>query len=354
MSAGQLIPTPDILQVPWGWFQIFLTITFYLHLVVMNILLGCAIIAFCRQVAGTGGDLNRTISKKLPLTVAFAINFGVAPLLFLQVLYGHLMYTSSVLMAFYWLAIFVILIFCYYGTYIYSMRFDAVSNFHTVLVGFIVATLLAVAFIMTANLSLMTNISAWPAYFNNAEGTFLNLTDLSIYPRFLHSILGAIAVGGLSIGLFYDFRKRKGDSDCDEGIRTGMKWFSVTTMLNFGVGFWYLGSLPESVQSLTGNGSTFFLVFLVSGAGLAILSLIYGMRHEVRKAVYSLLGALFCMVLVREFARRLTLEPWFNTSELEVVPQYSPFIAFLIVFVAGLALVYYMVRLVLTDKEVQS
>ncbi|MCK5070313.1 MAG: hypothetical protein KAR01_07215 [Desulfocapsa sp.] len=351
MDAAQLIPTPDLLQVPWGWFQVLLTVTFFLHLLVMNVLLGCSIITFFRHATGKSTDVNRAISKKLPLTVAFAVNFGVAPLLFLQVIYGHFMYASSVLMAVYWLSIFAILIFSYYGTYLYSMKYDQIVDFHTILTGFIAGTLLTVAFIITNNFSLMTNIGAWSEYFNNPEGTILNLSDPSMYPRFLHSVLGAIAVGGIAIAFFYDLKKRKGDTTVEDEISIGMNWFAGASMLNFGVGFWYWGSLPEHVRSLAGDGASLFLIFIVLGIITAIVSLIYGMRHEVLPAVYYLLGSLFCMVLVREFARRLTLEPWFKTSDLEVVPQYSPLIAFLIVFAAGLGLIYYMIRLVLTDKE---
>jgi len=354
MDTAQLIPTPDVLQVPWGWFQVLLTVTFFLHLVVMNILLGCSLITFFRHATGKTTKLNKTIAKKLPFTVAFAINFGVAPLLFLQVIYGHFMYTSSVLMAVYWLSIFIILIFSYYGTYIYSMNYEKIANFHIVLTGFIAATLLVVAFIITNNFSLMTNIAAWPEYFNNPEGTILNLSDPSLYPRFLHSVLGAIAVGGLSIALFYDFKKRKGDATADAGITTGINWFAGATMLNFGIGSWYWGALPEFVRAHTGDGSAFFLIFIFFGIVCAILSLIYGMTHRVRPAVYLLLASLFSMVLVREFARRLTLTPWFKTSDLTVAPQYSPLIVFLVVFAGGLGLIGYMIWLVLTDKEARS
>ena len=354
MDTAQLIPTPDVLQVPWGWFQVLLTVTFFLHLVVMNLLLGCSLITFFRHATGKTTELNKAIAKKLPFTVAFAINFGVAPLLFLQVIYGHFMYTSSVLMAVYWLSIFIILILSYYGTYIYSMNYEKIANFHIVLSGFIAATLLIVAFIITNNFSLMTNIAAWPEYFNNPEGTILNLSDPSLYPRFLHSVLGSIAVGGLSIALFYDFKKRKGDATADAGITTGINWFAGATMLNFGIGSWYWGTLPESVRALTGDGSAFFLFFIILGIITAILSMIYGMTHRVRPAVYLLLASLLSMTLVREFARRLTLAPWFKTSDLTVAPQYSPLIVFLVVFAGGLGLIWYMIRLVLTDKEARS
>ena len=200
----------------------------------------------------------------------------------------------------------------------------------------------------------MTNIPAWTEYFNNPQGTILNLSDPSLYPRYLHSVLGSIAVGGLSIALFYDFKKRKGDDSAEKGITTGINWFAGATMLNFGAGTWYWGTLPEYVRSLTGDGSAFFLIFIIFGITTAILSLIKGMTRQIRPAVYYLLTSLFCMVLVREFARRLSLAPWFKTADLEVAAQYSPLIAFLLVFAGGLALIWYMIRLVLTDKEVQS
>lgn len=259
MTAAQLIPTPDVLQVPWGWFQILLTITFFLHLVLMNILLGCSLITFFQHAAGNNTETNKIISRKLPFTVAFTINFGVAPLLFLQVLYGHFMYASSVLMASYWLLIVGILILTYYGTYIYSLTYDKGTDFHTVLSGAIALALLAVAFLFTCNLALMVNPESWPAYFNNPRGTLLNLADPTLLPRFLHSVFASLAVGGLSIGLYYDFKKRRGEPNCDGGISTGMNWFAWATILNFGAGTWYWGSLPASVRILTGEGSAFFL-----------------------------------------------------------------------------------------------
>jgi hypothetical protein len=353
MTAAQLIPTPDMLQVPWGWFQILLTITFFLHLLLMNILLGCSLITFFQHAAGKSTETNRLISGKLPFTAAFTINFGVAPLLFLQILYGHFMYASTILMASYWLLIIGILILAYYGTYIYSLNYDRAADFHTVLSGAIAAALLVVTFLFTCNLTLMTNPENWSAYFANPHGTLLNLTDPRLIPRFLHSVFASLAVGGLAIGFYYDFKRRRGEANCEAGIATGMKWFAIATILNFGAGFWYWGSLPQSVRALTGSGSTFFLFFLLLGITGAIFSLIYGILHRIRPAIYFLLTTLVCMVLVREFSRRLTLAPWFKTSDLEVVPQYSPLFIFLLIFAAGIGLIWYMIRMVLTDKEVQ-
>ena len=84
MTTTQLIPTPDLLQVPWGWFQVLLTVTFFAHLLVMNILLGCSIILFVRHATGRCGSLNREIGKKLPLTVASPLTLGWRPCSFFR------------------------------------------------------------------------------------------------------------------------------------------------------------------------------------------------------------------------------------------------------------------------------
>lgn len=354
MTVAQLIPTPDPLQVPWGWFQILMTVTFFLHLVVMNLLLGGSLITFFHHAAGRTTDTNRFIASKLPFTVAFTINFGVAPLLFLQVLYGHLFYSSSLLMAFYWLLIVAILIFTYYGTYIYSLKYDRIADFRALFSGAIAGMLLVVAFLFTCNLALMVTPESWPAYFTHARGNFLDFGDPTLLPRFLHSVFGSLAVAGLAIALYYDFRKRRGDTEVEAGISRGISWFLWGTILNLGAGTWYWGSLPPAVRSLTADGGAFFLIFLVLGIASAILSLIYGSVNRVRPAAFLLLIALLCMVLVREFARRMTLAPWFTTSDLPVHTQYSPLFTFLLIFLAGIGLIWYMIRLVLTDKEVRS
>ncbi|MEN8190381.1 MAG: hypothetical protein ABFS19_11080 [Thermodesulfobacteriota bacterium] len=352
MDISQLIPKPDQLQVGWGWFQALLTVTFLLHLIVMNLMLGGALISFFRHAGGAKSATNGLISKKLPLTIAFTVNFGVAPLLFLQVLYGHFMYASSVMMAVFWLGIVALLIIVYYSAYLYNMQYEATRGFHTLIAGFIAGGLLGIGFILTSNMSLMVNVESWPQYFDRPEGMILNLADPVLLPRYLHSVLGAVGVAGLAMGLWYDLKKRKGDKEAEEQIGSAMTWFTGATLLNFGVGTWYMGSLPVVVRGLPGINGALLVLCLLIGITCAIFALIKGFQLQVRTSAMYLFVCLAAMVLVREFVRRITLAPWFSTSDLEVVPQYSPLVAFLLVFAAGIVLVGYMIQLVLCDREV--
>lgn len=356
MNPAHLIPTPDLLPVSWGWFQLLLSTTFLLHLLVMNIMLGWAIIAFCNHAFKDSiPEDNQLISKNLPFTIAFAVNFGVAPLLFLQVLYGHFMYTSSVLMAVFWLSIVGLLILAYYATYIYNLQFSRLSGLHTLISSIIALFLLIITFFFTNNMSLMVHPESWVRYFDHPEGLLLNFGDPTLLPRYLHSVLASVAVGGLTLGLYHDWQKRRGSAAAAANIPSAMNWFSYATIANFGIGTWYYGTLPAAIRTVTGASGAFLLGFLLLGITAAILALIYGLQHRVRYAAGAVLGAIICMVTVRELVRRQTLAPWFSTSELEVVPQYSPLIVFLLILAAGLSLIWWMIRLVLpADKEVRS
>jgi hypothetical protein len=352
MNPAYLIPTQDPLQVPWGWFQLLLSTTFLFHLLVMNIMLGWAIIAFYNHAFKRSAlPENQLISQKLPFTIAFTVNFGVAPLLFLQVLYGHLMYTSSVLMAVFWLSIIGLLILAYYATYIYNLQFTRMAGLHTTITAVITIFLLTIAFFFTNNVSLMVSPENWSRYFDHPEGMLLNLGDNSLLPRYLHTVFASVAVAGLTLGLYYDWQKRQGDKTAATHIPSAMNWFSYATIINFGIGTWYFGGLPASIRTVTGTASGFTLGFLLAGITAAIFSLIYGLQHRVRHTTGAILLSIICMVAVRELVRRQTLAPWFSTADLKVIPQYSPMIVFLLLFAAGLYLIWYMIKLVIPPKN---
>jgi len=194
-----LIPAPDSIPVHWGWLHFFFLLTFVLHLLFMNAMLGTGIIALVKSLKGTRQDLPiaKEISLKLPYTIAFTINMGVAPLLFIQVLYGNFIYTSSVLMGWYWLSIIGILIIAYYSAYLFDFKFDTLGSARSIFIAVCVILMLLVAFLFTSNITLMLTPEKWVRYFSNAGGTILNLSEPTLIPRFLHFVCASIAIGGL-------------------------------------------------------------------------------------------------------------------------------------------------------------
>lgn len=347
MNPATLIPTPDAIPVPWGWFYVLLMLTFLLHILVMNAMLGGGIISLISALRG--GEQNLLLSKefsyKWPYTIAFAVNMGVAPLLFVQVLYGQFIYSSSILMAVWWFAIIGLLILAYYAAYIYDFKFDVLGGLRIFVLEFAVLIMLLIAFFFTNNMTLMLQPDKWFAYFSGGGGTLLNLSDPSLIPRYFHFVTGAIAVAGLYLALIGHFRFTKSKVERNALIDKGMRYFTVATGIQILFGLWFLIALPKNIMMLFMGGSGYGTILLLLGLILAGVALYFGYRKQLINASVATLVLLVVMILMRDLVRVAYLKPYFQLSDLTVQPEYSPMIFFLVVFVAGLALIGYMLKL---------
>ncbi|HKI80103.1 MAG TPA: hypothetical protein VKA04_00515, partial [Pseudodesulfovibrio sp.] len=222
MNPASLIPMAEPIPIHWAWFDILLITTFAAHVLFMNAMLGSAAIGLVRAVRGQG-KLIRAVGMKLPPLLALTINLGVAPLLFLQVNYGNFDYVSSVLMGGWWLAVVFVLLYSYYGFYLYKFKYETLgSGMRAALFGSSLLGLVYVGFMFSNNMTLMLRPEGWQPYFDGYGG-FLNWRDPALYPRFLHMMIGALAVGGLFVALLGRHQKNDGF------VRTGMWWFTRAT-----------------------------------------------------------------------------------------------------------------------------
>lgn len=346
MTPQSLIPLAEPVPVPWVWFDILLIVTFTAHILFMNSLLGSATIGLVRAFKGEEG-LARAVGMKLPPLLALTINMGVAPLLFLQVNYGHFDYVSSVLMGGWWLMVVAVLLFSYYGFYIYKFKYEAMSStLRTVLYCSSLVGLLYVGFMLSNNTTLMLRPEAWGAYFD--KGTFLNLDDPTIYPRFLHFMVSALAIGGLFIALLGKFRKN------DEYIEVGMKWFTHSTLVNIAVGMWFLMSLPRDIMLGFMGGSIPATLTLMASIVAGAISLAVGFQKKPVNASIWAATTVFFMACTRHWLRTFYLEPYFTMESTPVTHEYGSLYLFLGFLVVGLALLGYMLKLYFKAREGRS
>ena len=358
MHSAALIPTPDAIPVAWGWFQVLLLPTFFFHILLMNVMFGSAFIALVSHFRSDGGAnlCTAEISQKLPFTIAFAVNFGVAPFLFVQVLYGHFMYASSILMAFFWLSIVALLIGAYSLAYVYKYHYARLKRSRVVVAGLITALLLLIAFFFTNNLTLLQTPAAWSRYFDQPGGLLLNLVDPTLWPRYLHFMVSAVAIGGLAIAVFFAYQHKKGADEARPWVEYGCRWFGYATLVNFAIGLWFLVALPPGMLTFATTVGCLFLLTLAGGIVLAILAVRFSFSDRVVPALSCALGTLALMICARSLLRTMMLAPWFSVDQLPVVPAYLPFYLFLIFLAAGLLLIGWMVWSALrscTDGEVQ-
>jgi len=340
-----LIPTPDTIPVPWGWFQALLMLVFPLHLLLMNAMIGSTAVAAWAVLKkdDTLRALAHELAKVIPFLIAFAVNLGVAALLFMQVLYGHLFYTSSVLMGVFWLAVVPLLIIAYYAAYLFDFRFASLKM--PVLVALIVLPLLiflCIAFLFSNNMTMMLDPDAWKAWFADPGGTVLHLGHRPLIPRYLHFIIGGVAIGGLFTAVLGRVRKRMDPEVREAAERVGMRVFTVLTGVQILAGFVFLAMLPRPVLMLFLGGSYWATAVFFIGVMLALILLVAGMARKVWLCVGLAVPLVYLMSFMRDFVRIGYLKPYFAVESLKVVTQYSPMVMFLLALAAGLSAVVWM------------
>lgn len=352
-----ILPDPDPTGLPAAvWLlQALLVFTFVLHVIVMNVALGGGVtIAFAgwRARLARSADaaerhrvLASSLARLLPVSMAFAITTGVAPLLFLQVLYGQLFYSSSVLMAWWWLLVVPLLLVAYYGYYGVSHLVRQSGDIPRLAVRLAVASavlMVVIAFIFTNNMTLMLRPDRFGAMYGASDlGLHLDTGDRWIWPRLLHILVGAMAVTGLTIGLVGRWRQRRDLPHGEWMAVAGTRLFIGATLVQFAVGAWQFLWLPPMVEKIFLQGGPETMV-LASGIAFAVIAMISAPQSVVASAV-ALAVTIADMAVVRDMVRRLTLVPYFSPSDLTVHPQMAVTVAFLVLLLAGVATVAWMV-----------
>ncbi len=390
------IPVADPLPLPgpYGLLWALLQLTLVLHLVAMNVTLGGSVLAlFCRRSGNPHAQtFARWFAKALPVAVATTVTLGVAPLLFVQVLYGRLFFTSSILLGGYWLALVPLLIVAYYGAYRLAFRASvestptstghdrapagadaalapdrsgtAVAAVRTGMALAAVVTVLfvAVSFLQSSNAALQLRPEAFLAkYHLRPWGFHLDLDDRSFLPRWLHAVLGAVAVAGAFLAFVGWLRRKSDEGFASWAVRTGLSWFAWTTAANVVLGTWYALALPRPTLARIAGADPWAASLLALGSmlGLALVAIaVLGLSgKDPARAVLPLVGhlgvTLVLMVLLREEVRRSALLPAGFAHHGWVEPQWSAIAAFGVCLAVAIGTIWWMVR-VLARSEGES
>lgn len=354
MDYQSLIPVADTIPAPSWIFIILEQLLFLIHIVLINAVLGGVLILlfkrFSRRDDETTTNWHMPVAKKLPVLVALGINMGVPPLLFLQVVYGHLFYSSSVLMAFYWILIIPLLILAYYGTYIHIYKYGTSPWFSKISLLTAAILILYIGFMLVNNNSLMEQPESWTAYFNNRGGTILNFSNPSFLPRYFHFITASVAIGGLLYALVYKYKKHAGDNK-EEKIKNALKIFAIASAVQIAVGFWYLLSIPQDLIPQFMGQNISATIILVIGIFAGIGALVTAFLGKLSPTISQLLITLLAMIVTRYNLRMMYLSDSFELSQLQLKPQYGVLVLFLVILLIGLGAIYYMLKAGFKTKE---
>lgn len=352
MNPNAIIPAfdPIPLPAPVWLLKALLLFTLTLHLVAMNMLLGgawTAVLAAIRS-KGSAGANNQRLYKEmvcyLPTLVAMTVTLGVAPLLFVQVLFGHFIYSASVAIGWFWWTIIPLIICAYYALYYLKFRAASDSPAQKWIPWLAALILLWISFIFSNNF----NLAQQPERFTqllleSATGGRLSLADHTTFPRWLHIIIGALAVCGIWIMWLGRSEHRR---DADYGkfkLALGYQMFAIPTMINIIVGFIFMMTLPREIMlRLMGKGLPETALWMI-GMGLAL-----GAMPILKRAVAAPQSAalplgtammtvtIAAMVILRDMVRSAYQGEFFTLAMPEVKVMWGPILMFLVAFVIGL------------------
>ena len=311
------LPQPAPTWLLWG----LLMLTFFLHLLAMNWTLGGSIIGAVTRMTSAPSSPGRSavkmITKSMPATVAATVTLGVAPLLFIQVLYGRMLFTSSILMGWFWFSVIPLLVIGYYATYMLSMKGERLGSFEGPVSWIAALAFIVIGFLYSNNMTLMLNSQEFYArYLQDGRGLQLNLGDPTLIPRYLHMLLGAIAVAGMVLALWGIAQRAKDAELGSWAMKAGTRWFVLPTVLNVITGFWWMFQLPrETMLRFMGQstaGTLWFGIGFVLAIGTLIMMFMAMVKRDpaglIRGSAGSLLLTLVAMVFMRDQVRRGALE----------------------------------------------
>lgn len=356
-----LAPAVDGAAIPGpAWlFHTLLVFTFFLHALFMNLTLGGTLMAAVLQLrsGGRSADVRTVLATRLMSVNAWAIFFavttGVAPLLFVQVLYRRSLQSANLVFAWSWLAMLALLAGGYGAAYLYQRRGAPARGFG----GTAWLVLSALLFLLLAMLHVAQGLvrvqpQLWPGL---ARAPWSILADPTYVPRLAHFLLGSIAFSALVVTWLAVRQVRKGRLPALNAsvARVGWVWAMGSVGLLVLDGVVLLMVLPSRVlDGLVGAGPAALLPLgLALALGIGPLVLLSRAENPaatpglVTASLAALVAAIAAMAVTRHEVRILYLQPAAASS----VPLHQIAWGDLALFVAVLAAI--LVAAVLTVRR---
>lgn len=360
---------PIPLPAPVWLFKVLHLVTMALHFPAVHFMVGGLFWIILWQALGrfkgdtAARDASGAAAYRLPVVLAYVINFGVPPLLFTQVLYGRGLYTSSILIGAYWLAVIFLLLVLYALLYWMAQRVEVRTG---VLVAAVVSLLvvLKIAQIYSSNMTLMLRPEVWrEMYRTHPGGAQLPSGDPTLFARWLYMMAGSVWISGTFLLLL--------------GLKSNLKAETAQLLRRHGGVALALLALPQMAlaynvyrlqpdvvrQGL--SSSSFYMAMAGLWAVAAVLLALTGAlawKHAATRCIKitgtACLAAfvnVLAMVIYRDGIRDWTLGlHGYNVWDRTVYANNSILIVFLVCFVLAIGSVAWLATVVLRAKQTEE
>ena len=307
-------------------------------------------------------NASAALARRLPVVMTYVINLGVPPLLFAQVLYGRALYTSSVLIGVYWIAVVFLLMACYWLIYQFAAgTASGKSVWWQGLLAWVLAG--AIARIYATNMTLMLRPEVWgEMYAASANGTHLPPHDPTLFPRWLFMLAGGLWVSG--IWMVWIAGRRVIEEPVRKYLAANGGRLAVLMLVAQGfVAAMVLQAQPQGIrEALAANALSHYAG--LATLGTAVLIGLFGLWAALKQPINRaagwlgatlLLVGMLGMTIYRDALRDLTLlskgyDVWART----VATNWGVVILFLVVFVAGLGTMGWLISVMMRAKPVSE
>lgn len=344
------IPAPVWLMKALG------LLTLALHFTAVMIMIGSLLMIAYLNTAGRGGrngaqlSASLVLARRLPVIMTYVINLGVPPLLFAQVLYGRAIYTSSVLMAVSWISVIFLVMLAYWLIYktsdrIQSGRPGALTALAAL---FVVA---GIGQIYSMNMTLMLRPEVWQEmYAQTASGMLVPKGDPTTTPRWLFVMSGGLIFGGVWM-MIVSNAKHLADDVKRTLVKSGGAMSAVGALVQVFCATRVYQTQPEIVQKGLNENALYtisgylYLGAIVLAGVLIVLQWAKGKSSVLLATLTTVIGFLANAgaVIYRDGIRDLTLmSKGFNVWDRKEVTNWSVVGLFLLLFVIGLGVVYWL------------
>jgi len=352
----ELVPSPDMLGLPLSpWILRALSaLTLAAHWSMIGGAVGgtalMAVEAWRARRSPGGAKLGRAIVSYILFAISIGVTFGIAPLLFVQVLYGNLFYSANVLMAYWWLAIVPLAVGGTYLVYFARQRLNSGQPAPAGAMAAALAVFILLAAILVSITVLSQNPEAWQGMYRWGGAAFY-ADGAAFRARLALALCGLLTAGGLFVALLGKLHLLYDEQAEQLAVSQGLRLASVAILAQLAAGVAVLVILPENQRHavVSGGGeAAYFYVAVAAGVATAVLAALARRRPTRAKVVLAGLVyfiGLVALALARDVARQAAVAPVFRVPDIAVNPQWGPFAVFLAFLVGGVAVLVWLVRL---------
>jgi hypothetical protein len=317
-------------------------LTLTLHFIAMNFLFGGVIIVLHAGLRKRWDDPTLLKFVRLfPAAMAATVTLGVAPLLFLQMVYPKQVYAAAIVSAWFWLGVIGAVIVAYYALYRSSLRGERTGKVSLPALVLALAGLVYVSVVYSSVFAMAERPGLIHSlYAQDQSGLVFNPALGDFVLRWLHMLLGAVTVGGFFVGML-------GRNE-PATYQTGKTYFVGGMALASVVGIAYLMTL---LPVLAGFMHTPAAWALMAAILLSLGALHFFFKRNFCVAGTMLFVSMLGMVYTRHTVRLLRLAGQVDPATYRIAPQWGPFVLFLVCFVVALGTVAYMLRLFFGAKQ---